>query len=380
MADFKSPLLQKFGVFEASGVDAGVAAHYGEPLKEQRRFILGAEKFVVADYSHLDVVTVSGPDRHSWMTTLSSQIMDGMKSGDSRELTLLSAQGRVEFVPFAVEDGDKLWLIAESGQGEDLAAFLNSMKFMLRVDIENVSAEYGILVSFDDPRTSEKAPKALQKALIFSDPWPGVVAGGTSYTEIDPGEHPGRGLRRFFSIIPLADLLDIAPEVSLSGIWAAEALRIEAWRPRYGNEVDEKTIPHELDLMRTAVHLKKGCYKGQETVARVHNLGHPPRRLVFLDLDGSEHTLPEVGASVYADTKKVGKVTSVAQHWEAGPIALAVIKRNVDPAAVLSVVDEPRENDSSTPSVQYAATQTVIVSPDAGQVAGRRDMGNFFRG
>ena len=254
------------------------------------------------------------------------------------------------------------------------------MKFMLRVDIENVSAEYGILVSFDDPRTSEKAPKALQKALIFSDPWPGVVAGGTSYTEIDPGEHPGRGLRRFFSIIPLADLLDIAPEVSLSGIWAAEALRIEAWRPRYGNEVDEKTIPHELDLMRTAVHLEKGCYKGQETVARVHNLGHPPRRLVFLDLDGSEHTLPEVGASVYAGTKKVGKVTSVAQHWEAGPIALAVIKRNVDPAAVLSVVDEPREDDSSTPSVQYAATQTVIVSPDAGQVAGRRDMGNFFRG
>ena len=79
----------------------------------------------------------------------------------------------------------------------------------------------------------------------------------------------------------------------LAGIWAAEALRVAAWRPRLGFETDHRTIVHEVDWLRTAVHLHKGCYRGQETVARVHNLGRPPRRLVFLHLDGSGHVLPD---------------------------------------------------------------------------------------
>ena len=68
----------------------------------------------------------------------------------------------------------------------------------------------------------------------------------------------------------------------------------------------------------------RGCYKGQETVARVHNLGRPPRRLVFLDIDGSEHTLPAVGSELFVEGKArpVGRITSVALHHEAGPIAL----------------------------------------------------------
>jgi folate-binding protein YgfZ len=155
----------------------------------------------------------------------------------------------------------------------------------------------------------------------------------------------------------------------LAGVWAAEALRIAAWRPRWGAETDDKTIPHELDLLRTAVHLNKGCYKGQETVARVHNLGHPPRRLVFLQLDGSQHTMPAVGSEVRAGDRKVGTVTSVSQHYEMGPVALAVIKRSVAPDAALTVIDgdEP-----------YTAAQEVIVAPDAGQVVGRQT--GFLRG
>lgn len=375
-----SPILKEYGVFEASGVDATVAAHYGEPLKEQRRLVLGAEKFVATDYSHLDIVTVSGSDRHSWMTTLSSQIMDGMKAGDSRELMLLSMQGRIEFAPAALEDGEKLWLIAEAGQGQALTEFLISMKFMLDVEIENVSNDYSVFVSFQDPRVSAKAPELLRSARIWEDPWPGVVSGGASYAALAEDQHPGKDFHRFFSVVLSKDLLKIASELSLAGVWAAEALRIEAWRPRLSNEVDDKSIPHELDWMRTAVHLSKGCYKGQETIARVHNLGHPPRRLVFLDLDGSEHTLPAVGSTVYAGSKKVGKITSVAQHWEAGPIALAIIKRSVDPEAELTVVeDSGGDEHNGGQQVSYAATQTVIVSPDAGQVAGRREMGNFLR-
>ncbi len=378
---YRSPLLERYGVFEATGADAGVAAHYGEPLKEQRRLVLGDSKFVLADYSHLGIVTVSGPDRHSWLTTLSSQVLTGMNAGDSREFTLLSPQGRIEYAPFAVEDGEKIWLIVEHEQAESLTEFLNRMKFMLRVEIQNVSIEYAALCSYADPRTADNAPEQLHTAVVWADPWPAVADGGTSYADIEQTAHPGAEHRRYFTIVPRTELETIGEQVSLAGIWAAEALRIEAWRPRCANEVDAKTIPHELDLMRTAVHLSKGCYKGQETVARVHNLGHPPRRLVFLDLDGSEHTLPATGATVYAGTRKVGTVTSVAQHWEAGPIALAVIKRSVDPTAQLIVVDEVAEDSDSHPAqrASYAATQVLIVSPDAGQVAGRRQTGEFLR-
>ena len=142
-------------------------------------------------------------------------------------------------------------------------------------------------------------------------------------------------------------------EEELAGMMAVEALRIAAWEPRFGAEIDDKTIPHELDWLRTAVHMDKGCYKGQETVARVHNIGHPPRRMVFLDLDGSMHTLPATGAEVKLGERTVGRITSATLHYEAGPIALAVIKRNVDPEAVLIVVDG---------ETNYPASQEVIVA------------------
>jgi folate-binding protein YgfZ len=112
---------------------------------------------------------------------------------------------------------------------------------------------------------------------------------------------------------------------------------VAAWRPRLGFETDHRTIPHEVDWLRTAVHLHKGCYRGQETVARVHNLGRPPRRLVFLHLDGSGHTLPARGAAVELDGRAVGHLTSVARHFEDGPIALALVKRNTPVEAVLAV-------------------------------------------
>jgi folate-binding protein YgfZ len=136
----------------------------------------------------------------------------------------------------------------------------------------------------------------------------------------------------------------------MAGLWAAEALRIAAWRPRLGLETDHRTIVHELDWLRTAVHLHKGCYRGQETVARVHNLGRPPRRLVFLHLDGSGHVLPAQGSEVRAGDRVIGRVTSVGRHHVDGPIALAVIKRNTDPTLELLVDD-------------LSAAQTTIVAP-----------------
>lgn len=380
MTAYHSPLLSRPGAFAASGADAGVAAHYGDPVAEQRA-LARCTRLALVDHSNLGVVTVAGEDRLSWLTTLSSQVLAGLGEDDSTELLLLTPQGRIEFSAFAVEKDGAVWLITERDQAAALAEYLNRMKFMLRVKITDRTETHAVLGSTLDPREVEDADAVLAGGIVWADPWSaGIAPGGYTYAPAGEGEHPASAYRRYLTIVPAHRLLDAVEGAQLAGVWAAEALRIEAWRPRVGVDSDEKTIPHELDLLRTAVHLEKGCYKGQETVARVHNLGHPPRRLTFLDLDGSEHTLPAAGSAVMNGEKKVGTVTSVALHHEAGPIALAVLKRSVDPAATLRVVDGGDTDADGNPATsQYAAAQTVIVAPDAGQVAGRRNMGDFLR-
>ncbi|MFJ6417559.1 YgfZ/GcvT domain-containing protein [Paeniglutamicibacter sp. NPDC091659] len=344
-----SPLLSRPAAVAGSGVDEGVAAHYGELSAEQRRLLAGT---AVADMSHFDVVTLAGEDRLSWLNTLSSQMLLELRPGQSTQTLLLTVQGRVEFDIRILADEDKLWLLVEPGQGAPLAAWLDRMRFMLRVEVKDVSADFG-LVGACTPQP------ALEAYPCWVDSWPDISPGGYAYSV---GEHPGaeRPWREY--ILPLTELESAVADLPLAGMMAVEALRIAAWRPRFGFETDEKTIPHELDLVRTAVHLNKGCYKGQETVARVHNIGHPPRRIVFLHLDGSMHTLPAVGSEVRLGEKTIGKITSVATHFEAGPIALALIKRNIDPDAALQVVDGEEA---------YAASQETIVTTDAGQTAGR---------
>lgn len=389
-----SPLLQRHGAVAADGADAAVAGHYGDPLREQRQLARATPEHPVAvDLSHLGVVTVRGADRASWLTTLSSQVLAGLPEGASTELVLLSAQGRMEYAPHVVIGREAVWLIVEPGQAEPLTAFLESMRFMLRVEVADASADYAVVGTRTDPREG-LLPVDLEVPgepgpPIWRDPWPGVVEGGTSYSSAP--DHPGARRSWYEAVVPREALTRLPAQ--WAGLWAAEALRIEEWRPRALLEADEKAIPHELDLMRTAVHLAKGCYKGQETVARVHNLGHPPRRLVFLDIDGSEHTLPTVGSQIFAEggNRPVGRVTSVALHHEAGPIGLGVIKRSVDPAASLRIVDRVEMSNQASSdqaegtgqdesvAVEYAAAQTVIVDPEAGQVAGRRRREDFFR-
>lgn len=354
----RSPLLQRKGAVEAGGLDAGVAAHYGEPNREQRLLAgyLGKPPSAVVDLSHRGVVTVSGPDRLSWLTTLSSQDVSKLPPRVGTELLLLTVQGRIEFAPRVVDDGETTWLIVESAEAAGLADWLTRMKFMLRVEIADVSPDWAVLGAVGEfPDLAER--------LVWEDPWPHIAVGGYSYAEVPEEQHPGleRPWREY--LVPMAELEAAIGDKPLAGVWAAEALRLAAWRPRLGAETDEKTIPHELDLLRTAVHLSKGCYKGQETIARVHNLGRPPRRLVFLQLDGSLHTLPAAGSSVVVDERTVGTVTSVAQHYEMGPIALAVVKRSVDPGIEL-LVDDNGE--------LYPAAQEVVVSVEAGQVVGRQ--------
>jgi folate-binding protein YgfZ len=256
----------------------------------------------------------------------------------------------VEHALRVLDDGVSTWLLLDAGAGAPLFTFLDRMRFLLRVEVADRSAEFATVGSLGAPVPAVSAPNGVP--LVWRDPWRAVVPGGHQYAA---GEHPAGDWDYTESLVERARLgeLDAVP---FAGTLALEALRIAAWRPREATEVDATTIPHELDWLRSAVHLTKGCYRGQETVAKVHNLGHPPRRLVLLHLDGSDGELPETGAPVLSGEKEAGRLTAVALHHELGPIALAVVKRSTDPSAVLTVQG-------------IAAAQQVIVPPEAGATA-----------
>ncbi|MBE9927861.1 folate-binding protein YgfZ [Cellulosimicrobium cellulans] len=316
----------------ATGPDEGVAWHYGDPTGEQRALRTGG---AVVDQSHLGVVTVTGPDRLSWLHSITSQDLTDLAPRTSTELLVLSPQGHVEHAASVVDDGTTTWLVTERSHAADLAAWLDRMKFMLRVEIADATDEWAALGEPVDAEGAEDEP------VTWRDPWPRVLAGGTRYGPPED-EHPGRERPWRLVLVPRAELSDAvaAREAAgwrLVGTWASEAARVEAWRPRLATEIDHRSIPHETDWLRTAVHLHKGCYRGQETIARVHNLGRPPRRVVMLHLDGSGHLLPAPGAEVTLDGRAVGAVTSVARHHELGPIALAVLKRSAPVDAELLV-------------------------------------------
>jgi hypothetical protein len=139
---YLSPFLNRPGAVQAGGLDAGVAAHYGDPNREQRLLAgyLGKPASAVVDLSHRGVVSVTGPDRLSWLNTLSSQALTQLPPRTSTELLLLTIQGRIEFDARVVDDGATTWLIVESAEAAPLAQWLTSMKFMLRVEIADVSA------------------------------------------------------------------------------------------------------------------------------------------------------------------------------------------------------------------------------------------------
>ena len=353
------------GAAVAAGDDEAttVAAHYGDPVAEQRMLAAGR---AIVDLSDRGVITVTGPDRLTWLDSLTSQSLTALAPGDSAETLLLDPQGRLEHGIRIIDDGVTAWLLVESPQTAALAAWLDRMRFMLRVEVADVSADWAtlgqLLPEGADLLVAAAAPNGVP--LVWRDPWVHLQAGGWQYAAADG--HPAAEYPAVELLVERARLADVASAarsgaIGVAGSLALDALRIAAWRPRVATEVDDRTIPHELDWLRSAVHLSKGCYRGQETVAKVHNLGHPPRRLVMLHLDGSDALLPGHGAAVRHDDAMVGTVTSSARHHELGPIALAVVKRSLDPHVAL-VVDAD--------GVAVAAAQQVIVPPDAGATAG----------
>jgi folate-binding protein YgfZ len=307
-----SPLLALPGAVPGDAPDGAVAAHYGAITAEQRRLVAGG---TFVDLSHHDVVTISGPDRLTWLHSLTTQFLENLAPGIPTEVLLLSPQGRIEHGFSGIDDGETFWAHTEPGAGAALVQFLDRMKFFMRVDVQLVSDEWAVI-----------------------------------------------GLPELaWRIVPRSSLTDLPAELGDPvGLWAWEALRIEAGLVRIGLDTDDRTIPNEAGLLGIAVHLDKGCYRGQETVARVHTLGRPPRRLVRLLLDGSVDHLPPHGTEVTLPATEpgqaarvVGFVGTAARHHELGPIALAMVKRNVDIGATLHADG-------------VAAAQEVLVDPEAG--------------
>lgn len=365
-----SPLLSLDGAVAAGDLDAGVAAHYGNPMIEQRHLQAGE---AIVDLSHRGVLGVSGPDRLSWLNSISSQSLLRLAPGESTETLMLDQTGRVEYAMNVLDDGVETWLLVEAAELPALEAWLNKMRFMLRVEVRDHTDEYATIGSMgapaDLPELQPAAPNGVP--LVWHDPWNHVTSGGFQYAQTP--EHPAAAWHWHETLVPRSVLPALRDAVQngtlqMAGLLAFEALRIAAWRPRLALEADEKTIPHELDWLRTAVHLDKGCYRGQETVAKVHNLGHPPRRLVLLHLDGSDSVLPVHGDEVSADRvlpgseperRPIGAITSSAMHYELGPIALAVVKRSV-PVTVTVYVESQ--------GITISAAQEAIVPQSAGAV------------
>lgn len=298
-----SPLLALPGAVEADGADAGVAAHYGDPFREQKTLLAGGG-FV--DLSHRDVVRVGGPDRLAWLHALTTQQLAGLAPHTPVTTLVLSPHGHVEHAMSGYDDGESFWAHVESGDAPALVGWLDSMRFMMRVEVADVSADWAAIA-----RTATRVELVRRTRL--------------------------------------ADAASGNP----CGVWAFEALRIARGEARFGLDTDQRTIPNEVGWIGSAVHLEKGCYRGQETVARVHTLGRPPRRLVLLHLDGSVDHLPASGDAVEIDGRQVGFVGSAARHFELGPVALALVKRNVPVDAQLLAGQVP-------------AAQEVVVDPEVG--------------
>jgi tRNA-modifying protein YgfZ len=285
-------------VYLDEGLDKGAVWHFGQVAGEGRALAKGQ---AWADLSHRAIIKISGKDRLSWLHSLTTQYLEKLEPGIWQEALILDPKGHLEYQFYLVDDAEATYLHLDQVSAPPLIEYLENMKFMLDVNVSSVSDSYAIL-----------------KAPGLSD-----EIGGP------------------FALLPRSELEatkqafnKVATQV---GIWALEAERIAMGRARIGFDSDHKSIPNELGLLNRAVHMAKGCYRGQETVAKVFNLGHPPRRLVLLHLDGSSVDIPNSKDPITLYGKEIGYIGSVARHHELGPIGLGVIKRMTPADAILDV-------------------------------------------
>ena len=351
--DLTSPLLRRPGAVAAEAPDAQVAAHYGVPYREQTALAAGT---ALVDLAHRPVLRIAGVDRLSWLHDLTSQSLRALPPGQWTEALILSPQGHVEHHLQLVDDGEQVLAHVEPGTADALLAYLTRMQFMLRVQVSLVTDSHAVVFEGGAHRF---VPRDALTGLGLAGP--GSAESGSAESGSAGSGSAGLGSVGLGSVEPgLAGL-------GLAGLWAYDALRVAARRPRLGVDTDHRTIPNEVSWLVSALHLDKGCYRGQETVARVYNLGRPPRRLVLLHLDGSDSTLPAAGSPVLLDDREVGVVGSAVRHHELGPIALALVKSKVPDDAVLlaggvpAAIDPDDQPAPVSPARQAAAARSGLL-------------------
>ncbi|HIV57640.1 MAG TPA: folate-binding protein [Candidatus Stackebrandtia faecavium] len=310
--------------------------HFGDPLREQRKLVTDG---ALVDRSDRAIIKISGPDRLSWLHTLTSQHLENLGDDQGTQLLFLSPNGHIEYHVNVFNSGEQgaVWFDTELETAGELCDFLSKMKFFSDVTIDDVTQDWALLTYTGDATLAQPevleipGPKFSQGELPKqpSSLYYGVTGADGGFSR----RTDALGVATVDRIVPrqwVAAAVDELPVSELAGTWAYDVVRAHAKTPQKGVDTDHKTIPHEIPAwLAAAIHLDKGCYRGQETVARVHNLGKPPRQLVKLQLDGSTEHAPEPGTEIVHNGKTVGRIGTAGRHYEEGMIALALLRRNV---------------------------------------------------
>ncbi|MEO2053908.1 MAG: aminomethyltransferase family protein [Nitrospira sp.] len=294
--------------------------HYGDVGREYRAV---RNRVGLTDLSSQGHFLVTGSDRDSFMQNLISNDMLLLSKERGIYTTLLTAKGKVlsEFHLYPVSDG--LFMEVESSNSEKTKE--NLLRFKLRSQVKIEALSWGRLM-VSGPRArplletffGETLP-FMEERSFFERAWEGhsllcikrSVTGEEDYHLYLPEEGCALLWKKLLVVGQDLDALPI-------GQTALEILRIEAGLPRYGDEIDEDILPIEAGLQEDAISYTKGCYPGQEVVARIKTYGHVNKNLYGLVLEGSE--LPERKGQIFIGDKKVGWITSVTRSPLMGKI------------------------------------------------------------
>ena len=272
-------------------------------------------RLVYADRSDRGKLRFTGPQRAWFLHQILTQAFEDIAPGEARDTAMITAHGRMLGYMEVVATEDALLAHFESSLLSTLPDEIRRYVFATRVEIEDVSADTGLLLVAGG--NWQEAANRVEEAVVHPTSSLGVPAG---YLWMPAGE-----VTRAITTLEEAG----AGRASDADL---EEIRIAHRVPRWGFEMDMKTIPQEAGVDATAVHFDKGCYVGQEAMAKIHFRGKVNRRLALIQ---SESEL-ERGSEVLAEGAVVGKVTSTA-----GRRALAIVKRTVEPDSAVEVGTRP---------------------------------------
>ncbi len=294
-------------------------ASYGDVMAEHRAI---REDVAVVEGGH-EVVWVDGPGAVGFLQGILSQDVEAMEPGAVARSFLLAPQGKLEALLWLMREPERVGIVSDAGLGERVAERLGHYKIRVKATI---AVE-------DRPVWSLWGPRSREVAEV-GERW--VEADGTVRVPF-----PARGLDRVLMIgeVGLA-------EVTRAGELAMTAARVEAGEPVMDRDVDESTIPQETGLVPEAVSFTKGCYLGQELVARIDSRGRVNRQLRGLAV--TRNVLPPEGAGVWAGERELGRITSVSESLFVGaPIGLSLLRREAEPGDEVEI----RWDSTSAPAL-----------------------------